>query len=528
MALKLKQSTAVDVLIGPFVDLTDGATAEPGESPSVKLSKNGQALGAKNDATTPVHDADGYYNCELDATDTNTVGTLVLTVAKSANALPVRHEFQVVEEATYDFLYASGATPIADINAEVDTALSDYDPPTKAELDTAVADVSVDEIQASALADLFNTDSGTDYASAVGGSVVKEIADNAGGSALTEAGIADAVWDEARSGHVAAGSFGEGVLVESLNTQAKADVNAEADTALSDYDPPTKAELDTAVADVSVDEIQASALADLFNTDSGTTYGAAVGGSVVKETADNAGGSALTEAGIADAVWDEARAGHVSAGSFGEGVLVESLNTQAKADVNAEADTALTDYDPPTKAELDAGLGALNDLSAAEVNAEVDSALADYDPPTKTEMDSAFTEIKGATWAAGTDTLEAIRDRGDAAWTTASVAGLSTFDPTTDTVTVDTNNDKTGYALTSGERTSIADALLDRDMSSGADSGSESVRTVRQALRPNRNKSSIAGGTLTVYKEDDSTASWTADVTTSASDPISEIDPADA
>ena len=71
--------------------------------------------------------------------------------------------------------------------------------------------VSVSELQASALADLFNTDSGTTYASAVAGSVVKEIADNAGGSSLTVGDIADAVWDEARSGHVAAGSFGEGV-----------------------------------------------------------------------------------------------------------------------------------------------------------------------------------------------------------------------------------------------------------------------------------------------------------------------------
>jgi len=124
MAMILKQSTAVDVLIGPFVDITDGATAETGESPSVKLSKNGQALGAKNDATTPVHDADGYHNCELDATDTNTVGTLVLTVAASATALPVRHEFQVVEEDTYEYLYASGAAPdtqIAAITAAVIT-----------------------------------------------------------------------------------------------------------------------------------------------------------------------------------------------------------------------------------------------------------------------------------------------------------------------------------------------------------------------------------------------------------------------
>lgn len=94
-------------------------------------------------------------------------------------------------------------------------------------------------------------------------------------------------------------------------------------------------------------------------------------------------------------------------------------------------------------------------------------------------------------------------------------------------VTVTTNNDKTGYALTSGERTSVADAILDRDMSTGTDSGSTTVRTPRQALRAIRNKSAVAAGTLTVYKEDDATASWTAAVTgTAGADPITAIDPA--
>ena len=108
----LRQSTAVDVLIGPFVDSTDGYTAETGVSPSVSLSKTGQALAAKNDATTPVHDANGYYNCELDATDTNTVGTLVLIVPGDATSLPVRHEFQVIEEAIYDGIYAASANAV--------------------------------------------------------------------------------------------------------------------------------------------------------------------------------------------------------------------------------------------------------------------------------------------------------------------------------------------------------------------------------------------------------------------------------
>lgn len=106
----LRQSTAVDVLIGPFLDLTDGSTPETGEAPAVALSKAGQALAAKSDVTTPVHDAAGYYNCELDATDTGTVGELVLEVPASANAFPVRHIYQVISQAAYDAVYASGAT----------------------------------------------------------------------------------------------------------------------------------------------------------------------------------------------------------------------------------------------------------------------------------------------------------------------------------------------------------------------------------------------------------------------------------
>jgi hypothetical protein len=58
-------------------------------------------------------------------------------------------------------------------------------------------------------------------------------------------------------------------------------------------------------------------------------------------------------------------------------VDIEDIPTAAE--INAECDTALTDYDPPTKAELDAGLAALNDLDAAEVAAAVwDALVASY------------------------------------------------------------------------------------------------------------------------------------------------------
>lgn len=68
-----------------------------------------------------------------------------------------------------------------------------------------------------------------------------------------------------------------------------------------------------------------------------------------------------------------------------------------------------------------------------------------------------------------------------------------------------------------------ADALLGRNLAGGSSTG----RTVKQALRALRNKVTIAGGTITVYQEDDATSDWTAAATTDATaDPITEVDPA--
>ncbi len=128
----------------------------------------------------------------------------------------------------------------------------------------------------------------------------------------------------------------------------------------------------------------------------------------------------------------------VSLTVFTDSIKVGGLNNLSAADVNAEVDTALADYDAPTKAELDSGFAALNDLSAADVNAEVDTALGDYDGPTKAELDAAFTEIKGATWSAGTDTLEQIRNTVD---TKASQASVDTVDGNVDAILLDTGTD---------------------------------------------------------------------------------------
>lgn len=107
--LLLKQSTAVTLKIGPFVDNSDGYTAETGLTISqadVRLSKNGGNMAQKSESSACTHDEIGWYDCLLNSTDTNTLGRLQLMVAESG-ALPVFHDFQVVTANVYDSLCGS-------------------------------------------------------------------------------------------------------------------------------------------------------------------------------------------------------------------------------------------------------------------------------------------------------------------------------------------------------------------------------------------------------------------------------------
>jgi len=104
----LKYNTSASVMIGEFIDDTDGKTAVSGLSliPSVIfLSKNGGAFTAKNDSASAVTDPNlgGWYRCSFNSTDTGTLGLLQLGV-HVAGALPVWDSWMVVPANVYDSL----------------------------------------------------------------------------------------------------------------------------------------------------------------------------------------------------------------------------------------------------------------------------------------------------------------------------------------------------------------------------------------------------------------------------------------
>ena len=130
----------------------------------------------------------------------------------------------------------------------------------------------------------------------------------------------------------------------------------------------------------------------------------------------------------------------------------------APAGASVSADIAAIEAQTDDIGAAGAGLTAIpwNAAWDAEVQSECTDALNAYDPPTKAEQDTAFTEIKGATFNGATDTLEALRDRGDAAWITAT--GFSTHSAA-DVWAVATRalTDKADFALSATSRAAIWD-----------------------------------------------------------------------
>lgn len=116
----LKQSTATTLLLGPFLDSTDGVTSETAltisQSDVLLWKEGGTTLAQKNESTSCTHRSNGLYTCPVNATDTNTLGTLVVSVSESG-ALPIRQDYLVVPANIYDSLVLGTDLQQVDVQA---------------------------------------------------------------------------------------------------------------------------------------------------------------------------------------------------------------------------------------------------------------------------------------------------------------------------------------------------------------------------------------------------------------------------
>jgi len=181
--------------------------------------------------------------------------------------------------------------------------------------------------------------------------------------------ISDGVWDEAQSGHVSAGSFGE---------------------------------IATEIASILADTNE-------LQTDNVPGLIAAL--------------NDPTAAAIADAVWDEATAGHVTAGTYGVAVtdiLADTAQIGA-AGAGLSAIPWNASWDAEVQSEVDDG------LVARGLHYLVNTALPTgwtTDVTANSALDQIADDGTGV-FDRTTDSLQAIRDRGDAAWTTGGGGSLT-------------------------------------------------------------------------------------------------------
>lgn len=105
---ELRQSTAVDVRIGPFVDVGDAVTPETGitlgaADQAEALKHNGAATVDISGRTwAAVTGSDGWYDLTLTTDDTDTLGLLEIIVQDASVCLAVYARFMVVTANYWD------------------------------------------------------------------------------------------------------------------------------------------------------------------------------------------------------------------------------------------------------------------------------------------------------------------------------------------------------------------------------------------------------------------------------------------
>lgn len=438
----------------------------------------------------------------------------------------------------------------AQVNAQVDTALADYDGPTKAEMDAAFTEIkgatwaTTDTLEAIRDRGDAAWTTATGFSTHSAADVRSEMDSN---STQLAAIVADT--DELQTNQ------GNWLTATGFSTHSAADVRTEMDSnstqlaaIVADTNELQTNQGDWATADVS-GLATAAALAtvdnnvDLILEDTGTTIPAQIGSlnnfdpandtvanvtlvdTVTTNTdmrgTDNALLAASAPANFSDLAIT-VTTGRVTVGTntdkTGYSVASDGLDlvtawtvdiTGSVSNVTGGINTAagtITTLDGLDTAQdsqhstTQSAISGLNNISEAQVNAQVDTALSDFGGPTLTQMTAAFTEIKGATWAT-TDTLEEIRN---------NLGGGGGGDAT------EAKQDTIIAAIGALNDISAAD-VINYDMGNG--------RLVVEALAPLRNKWTISSGVYTVYDTDDSSVLWTAASTQTAGDPTSAMDP---
>jgi hypothetical protein len=510
----IKLSTAVTIPIGPIVLATDGNTEYTTAIANTAIylrKEGGTAVSAKNDATSSTHRAIGIHTVPLNATDTGTVGLLMVATHVSTT-LPWWDYYQVLPAMVYDSLCAAAGTDYLQCDVIQFNSVAGTFASGRPEVNTSHAAGTAwgsGAITAASIATGAITNAkfaaGAIDAAAIANAAIDNatFAADVGSTALASNPLALAAakgsWDALPTNYVIASSFGKYLGGAPAGATVSADIAA--------------VKVDTAAVKVQTDKFVFT-VANEVNANTRYWGGGAVHTPVTT-------GVPLVE--------------------IHDGAAAADFTTTMKTSIQTAAAAAITAASLATAANVstvDNKIGTItNTGGTATIGAILgdfaNSALVTRVAAVKTDTNNNYTILNSGTYgnAVIKTAVDAIKTKTDflpSATAGAAggvfIAGTNAATTITTALTTTFTGNLTG-TLSTTERNAIADAFLDRNMGTGTDSGG---RTVRNALRPAVNKIAIsAGTTLTVYKEDDTTSAWTAAITTDvAALPITVVDPA--
>jgi hypothetical protein len=314
----LKQSTQVDVRVGPFVAVGDGftpvLTAEVSKMDEAELLlADGAATRAFGQADTgldfmKITGADGWVDCRLSTTDTATVGTLDIVFQDDSLFLPVHKSFQVVEGLVYDRTYATNATG-ADTGS----------------ISNAVWNSLLADHRTAATMGLHDTGGTADAIWAYSSRVATSVSGNVDGSTASVTLVSPNAVDTGSFTGTAAFANDTGVFVNSIwgaTSRVATSVSGTVGSVTGAVGSVTSFALDTGIADTVWKTSTSGYTADTGSVGYAQGRLMAVKGDTGAAHLD-AGRLGVTAAASVDtgvvnnAVWNGLRADHVVAGSFG-------------------------------------------------------------------------------------------------------------------------------------------------------------------------------------------------------------------
>lgn len=344
-------------LVYNTANLTAYYTINNGSATQITLASLASATAAHTDGGFIARDGTnmpGIYRLDLPDAVLASVGEVVVHLKGATNMVPTPKELQVVANITSDVIAATTAieTDTQDIQSRLPAAL------VSGRIDASVGAMANNTITAAAAASDFGTEVGT------------------------------AVWANGTRTLTAGTNIvlAKGTGITGFNDLSAAQVNAEVDTALSDVGLTTTI---TGRIDASISSRMATfsytAPLDAAGTRTALGLGTA-----------NLDSQLTTIDSVVDAikvVTDKLDTALILDGAvyqFTENALENAPSGGGGGSLTAEdvwtyETRVLTAGDNIVLAK-GTGITGFNDLSAAEVNAEVDTALADYDGPTNAEM----------------------------------------------------------------------------------------------------------------------------------------------